>query len=189
VSGVGLPHRPAPADESQRPPDIKTARLNLVVLLPEEIEALIEGDTARAGRLAGMTFPLGWPDDAAARQGLEWHLRHLRADRAQRAWRIRVMVEHETSLVVGSVNLKGPPDAEGDVEIGWGVNEDRRRRGYAFEAAAATMTWAAGQAGVRLVSATIPETNLPSQALAQKLGMIRRGDLRRTLPLWVRPIV
>jgi hypothetical protein len=35
----------------------------------------------------------------------------------------RVVVERATSLVVGSVNLKGPPDGDGDVEVGWGISE------------------------------------------------------------------
>jgi ribosomal-protein-alanine N-acetyltransferase len=171
----------------ERPPAIETARLRLLVLLPKEIEALIEGDTTRASQLAEVTFPVGWPDDVEARQGLTWHLRHLRADVAPRPWRIRVIVEQATNVVVGSVNMKGPPDARGDVEIGWGVNEDRRRRGYAFEATAAVMGWAASQPGVHRFSATIPDDNVSSQALARKLGMARTRELRRELPLWVRP--
>jgi len=169
-----------------RPPVIETARLSLVVLLPSEIEALIQGDTKRATQLAGATFPSAWPEDAEAQEGLTWHLRHLRADAAQQAWRIRVMVERESGVVVGSINLKGPPNAHGDVEIGWGVNEDRRRRGYAFEAASAVLKWAACEPGVRVFSATIPEDNVSSQELAKKLGMARTSETRRGLPVWIR---
>jgi len=95
-----------------RPPVIEAARLRLLVLLPGEIEALIDGDTAGASQLAMVTFPLGWPEDTEARQGLDWHLKHLRADAAQRVWRIRVMVERDTGVVVGSVNMKGPQTCE-----------------------------------------------------------------------------
>ena len=174
-------------DSEERPPIIETARLSLVVLLPNEIDALIAGDTRRAGELVGVTFPDGWPQEEAPRSGLPWHLKHLRADVRQRAWRIRVIVERETGVVVGSVNMKGPPDEGGDVEIGWGVSEDRRRRGYAFEATAAVIGWAARQPGVESVSATIPETNLVSQRLARKLGMTMTSQSRGDLPLWRRP--
>jgi RimJ/RimL family protein N-acetyltransferase len=126
-----------------RPAVIETTRLSLMVLLPSEIEALIDGDTERAGQLVGARFPAVWPKHMEAKEGLPWHLQYLRADAAQQEWRIRVMVERESGVVVGSINLKGPPDAHGDVEIGWGVNEDRRRRGYAFEATTAVLEWAA----------------------------------------------
>jgi ribosomal-protein-alanine N-acetyltransferase len=172
----------------ERPPLIETQRLRLLVLLPREIEALIAGDTAGAGRLASVTFASRWPEEPAARQGLPWHLSFLRSDPAQRLWRIRVMVERQTGEVVGSTSFKGPPDERGDVEIGWGVNENRRRRGYAFEAAAGVLAWAARQDGVRIVSATIPDDNEPSRRLAEKLGMVRTSDRRRELPVWIRAV-
>ena len=145
---------------------------------------MIRGDTENAGRLAGATFPPGWPERVEAREGLSWHLRHLVGDAAQHAWRIRVIVERDSGIVVGSINLKGPPDAHGDVEVGWGVNDDRQRRGYALEATTAVLTWAAAQPGVRRFSATIPVANVPSQELAKKLGMTRTAEIRRNLPVW-----
>lgn len=170
---------------SSRPAAIESARLRLIVLLPQEMEALIGGDTARASQLTGATFPAGWPEAIDVREGLPWHMMHLMADPAQQAWRVRVIVERDTNLVVGGISLKGPPDTLGDVEIGWGVNADRRRRGYAFEAAVAVMRWAAGQPGVRQFSATIPKDNVASQALARKLGMRSGGEFRGNLQLWV----
>ena len=172
-----------------RPPAVETPRLRLVVLLSEEIRALIAGDAERAGRSAGVRFPAGWPDDPDAHEGLPWHLRHLEASESELPWRIRVIVEPGAGAVgrvVGSINLKGPPDGAGDVEIGWGVDRDRRRRGYALEAAAAVMAWVARQPGVLSLSATIPEDNLASQRLAAKLGLVITSEERRGLPLWLR---
>ena len=167
-----------------RPQAIETERLQLLALLPTEIEALVAGDVERAGMLAGARFPVGFPHDAAARSGLSWHLHHLRADATEAPWRIRVMVELASGIVIGSINAKGPPDPLGDVEIGWGTSATHRRRGYAFEATAAVIRWAAVQPGVRLVSARIPDDNEPSRALATKLGMLRTTVLRDELPVW-----
>jgi len=111
----------------ERPARIETPRLFLVVLLPQEIRALIDGDTERASQLAGVSFPVGWPEENEAREGLPWHLEQLEANGRHRAWRIRVVVERVTGTVVGSVNLKGPPDEEGDIEIGWGITQGWRR--------------------------------------------------------------
>src|SRR5215510_1763913 len=161
---------------SARPADIDTARLRLVVLLPDEIRALIAGDTERASRLAAVGFPPGWPEGDDAREGLPWHLRHLEAHEQHRAWRIRVVVERATGTVVGSINLKGPPDDTGDVEIGWGISESHRRRGYALEAALGVIDWVVRQPGATSLSATIDDDNVASQELAAKLGLVRTSD-------------
>ncbi|PYV46421.1 MAG: hypothetical protein DMG92_18090 [Acidobacteria bacterium] len=121
----------------QRPMDIQTERLVLRVSLPDEIEWLLAGESRRLELANGFKYP---PDDPNLGIDLEWHLRELRADPTQLPWRIRLIVEHSSNTVIGSINLKGPPDAEGDVEIGWGLNEGYRGQGYATEAAAAAMS-------------------------------------------------
>jgi len=166
---------------SQRPANIETERLLLVTLLQAEIEALIAGDAARVELQTGFKFP---PDDPNRGVDLAWHLTALRADPNQLPWRIRVIVERSSNTVVGSINLKGPPDAAGAVEIGWGLNGDARGKGYATEASAAVVEWVFEQAGVASVIATIPDGNYASQRLAARLGFVRTGSLRRSLPIW-----
>lgn len=164
-----------------RPPRIETPRLLLVSLVSDDIEALIAGDLERFARLTGFTFP---PENAKLGTDLQWHLNAILADHRQLPWRIRVIVERRSNRVVGSINLKGPPDSDGDVEIGWGVVESARGQGYATEAAAAVINWAAQQAGVKSISATVPEDNAASQRVAARLGLVETADKRRNLPLW-----
>ena len=163
----------------QRPPNIQTERLLLVALMPEDIEALIARDFGRFAALSGFRFPPDNPDIG----DLAWHLRAIRADERHLPWRMRVIVERSSKTVVGSINLKGPPSA-GDVEIGWGLIEEVRGRGYATEASAAVIQWARQQAGVSSISATIPDDNYSSQRLAKRLGLTRTSETRRDLPLW-----
>ena len=67
------------------------------------------------------------------------------------------MVEAATGATVGSCGFKGPPDAQGVVEIAYAVDPDYRGRGYAKESAAALVEFAFG-AGARVVRAhTKPE--------------------------------
>jgi RimJ/RimL family protein N-acetyltransferase len=165
----------------QRPPNIETERLLLVALVPEDIEVLIAGDLERVSLLTGFTF---LPEDPKLGVDLSWHLRALQADSNQLSWRIRVIVERCSNTVVGSINLKGPPSPDGDVEIGWGLIENARRKGYATEASAAVINWVVQQPGINSISATIPDDNYPSQRLAAKLGLIRTGENRRDRPLW-----
>jgi RimJ/RimL family protein N-acetyltransferase len=156
-----------------------------VALVPEEIEALIARDSGRFAALSGFRFP---PDHPTIGD-LLWHLRAIRADDRHLPWRIRVIVDRSSKTVVGSINLKGPPSTTGDVEIGWGLFENVRGRGYATEASAAVIKWAEQQPGVSSISATIPDDNYPSQRLAQRLGLIRANETRRNLPLWKRDVV
>src|ERR1043166_3943872 len=111
----------------ERPPTIQTVRLRLIVLLPAEIETIIAGDLNRANQSAGLLFPSGWPDDIELKEGLPLHLHHIRTDAAQIPWRIRAIVERVSNSVVGSINLKGPPNENCDVEIGWGVTTTRQK--------------------------------------------------------------
>jgi len=161
---------------------LRTERLVLIPATPEQIRALIADDYARAASLLGCDVPLGWPTDRDAREGLSWHLAAIDDDPAQRLWRIRFVIE--SGALIGSINLKGPPSLDGDVEIGWGIVPAARRRGFATEATRAVIAWALASARVRRVSATIPEDNEPSQAVGRRLGMRPTGETRRGLPLW-----
>jgi RimJ/RimL family protein N-acetyltransferase len=166
---------------TQRPEDIQTERLILSVLMPDEIDALLAGDIPYVEQAMGLRYPL---DDPNRGVDLNWHLRSMRADSNQIPWRIRVIVERSSNTVIGSINGKGPPDDRGDFEIGWGLNQDAQGKGYASEAAAAVVQWAFQQPGVCSVSATIPDDNIASQQVAQRLGFTRTVEIRRGLPIW-----
>jgi len=165
---------------SERPENIETERLFLLCLMPEEIESIVSGDLERLSLLTGVCFRA---DDPKLGVDWSWHLNALRADCNEVAWRVRVIVERSSSTVVGSINLKGQP-IDGDVEIGWGLNDDARRKGYATEASAAVIRWVGQQAGVSSISATVPDDNYPSQRVAARLGLVRTSQTRRGLPLW-----
>lgn len=170
---------------NERPANIETEHLLLVNLMTEEIECLMAGDAERAALLIGFAFP---PDDPNRGVDLSWHLRALQADCSQLSWRIRVIVERSSKTVVGSINLKGPPDMDGDVEIGWGLNEDARGKGYATEASAGVIDWVGKQPGTATISATIPDDNYASQRVAARLGLSRTNQTRHSLPLWRRAL-
>jgi RimJ/RimL family protein N-acetyltransferase len=169
---------------NERPANIETERLFLVCLLPDEIESIISGDIDRVSLLTGVCFQA---DDPKMGIDWSWHLKALRADCNQLPWRVRVIVERSSNTVVGSINLKGQP-IDGDVEVGWGLNDDARGLGYATEASLAVIHWVGQQTGVSSVSATVPDDNYPSQRVAGRLGLMRTSETRRGLPLWRRTL-
>jgi len=149
---------------------ISTERLDVTVATTEVVEALLAGPSAAEAAL-GTRLAEGWLDDPDVQDGLRIHLVHLRRDPSEAPWRVRLITLRTERLVVGSVNMKGPPGPDGTADIGWGVSPAYRGHGIAREAARALLSWALGQPGVRRVTARIQPTNTPSIRLARHLGM------------------
>jgi RimJ/RimL family protein N-acetyltransferase len=81
-------------------------------------------------------------------------------------------------LVVGTGGAKGPPDASGEIEIGYGVAPSFRNCGIGT-AGAELVVRDAFERGVKRVLATTRPDNLPSWRLLERLGFQRDGEMRR----------
>ena len=74
-------------------------------------------------------------------------------------------------VVIGDCGAFTWPDERGVVEIGYGLAEPFRRKGYATEAVAAMCTWLRGEAGGKVITATsVDPQNEASRRLLEKLG-------------------
>jgi [ribosomal protein S5]-alanine N-acetyltransferase len=83
----------------------------------------------------------------------------------------------ETGAVVGSAGFKGPPDADGVVEIAYGIDTEHRGKGYATEAANAMTAYAFSSGLVRTVRAhTKPESDASKRVLS-KCGFRNIGEV------------
>jgi [ribosomal protein S5]-alanine N-acetyltransferase len=94
-----------------------------------------------------------------------------------------VVVERESAIVVGSIGLKGWPDAAGSVEIGYGICPARRKRGYASEAAQALLGRLFERGDVVTITAECEAANTGSIKVLEKAGMRRIGE-KDGLILW-----
>lgn len=77
---------------------------------------------------------------------------------------------------IGYCGIKPGPDdtpIAAQPEIGWGIAPDCWRRGYAREAAAASLEWAWANTDWQLVAAITTPANVPSWKLMERLGMAR----------------
>jgi len=83
----------------------------------------------------------------------------------------------ETGEFVGDCGLT-PQEVEGvtDVEVGYHVRADRQGHGYATEAAAACHDHARDVLGVSRLIAIIHPENVPSQRVAEKIGLRYERD-------------
>jgi RimJ/RimL family protein N-acetyltransferase len=81
-----------------------------------------------------------------------------------------------TEAVIGGCAYKGPPDADGVVEIAYGINPEYRERGYAKEAAAALVAFALG-AGAQVIRAHTKPENGASGGVLAACGFRRIGEV------------
>jgi [ribosomal protein S5]-alanine N-acetyltransferase len=153
------------------PTRIETPRLQLV-LLPAVGAAALPGDRAAVERLIEARLPDGWPLPDLLDILPIW----AAARPEDEPFGIWLIVERATNTVAGDIGFHGPPDADGRVEVGFSVLPDRRRRGYASEAARAIVEWAVVQPAVREVVARSDVDNVASARTLTAAGFRRLGE-------------
>jgi RimJ/RimL family protein N-acetyltransferase len=79
-------------------------------------------------------------------------------------------------LAIGGAGFHGPPDEDGEVEVGYGVIPAVRRNGYATEALRGLLEFAAAR-GVAVVRGTADRANEESQRV-MVAGLPRRPSCR-----------
>jgi uncharacterized repeat protein (TIGR04076 family) len=89
-----------------------------------------------------------------------------------------LLVLEEEKRIVGGMGFKGPADERGEVEIGYGTNDDDRNQGYMTEAVTGVVAWALDQPAIRSVRAETANTNVASMRVLNKVGFtpIRATD-------------
>lgn len=93
-------------------------------------------------------------------------------------WRFGfAVVPKGAGVVVGTAAFKGPPDADGTVEIAYGIAPSFGGRGFASAAAAALFRFATQVPAVRRVRAHTLPSNPASQRVLTKCGFHRLGEV------------
>jgi RimJ/RimL family protein N-acetyltransferase len=83
------------------------------------------------------------------------------------------VIHRQSGRWIGRVGPWKPEGWPGD-EVGWGILREFEGQGYAYEASVATIDWAFDVLGWSNVIHCIPEANVRSTALAQRLGSTRQ---------------
>ena len=87
-----------------------------------------------------------------------------------------MIVDRERNIAVGTISFHAPPDSRGMLEIGLGIAEEERGKGYAQEALAAMWGWAIRQENVRFLRYTVSPANAPSMAIIRNFGFPLIGE-------------
>jgi [ribosomal protein S5]-alanine N-acetyltransferase len=158
---------------------IHTPRLDLVLMSPALMRALLASDWDQAGQLLGALIPEEW-------RGEDWQWLGQRPDQAEAdlsvvPWLPRVMLLRAADsgarqpVVVGEAGFHGPPGGDGRAEFGYMVVAGYRRMGYAEEASRALVAWATAEHRITRFRTTVSPDNTPSLNLIRKLGFVQVG--------------
>jgi RimJ/RimL family protein N-acetyltransferase len=102
------------------------------------------------------------------------HLAYLAGHWVLRGFGPWAVEERDTGELVGRVGLLCPEGWPG-LEVGWLVTRSHWGRGYAVEAARASMDWARAELGAGHLISLIADENERSARVAEKLGMALEG--------------
>lgn len=146
-------------------------------------------DADWAGFWAGTNTPavmrwLGGPIGEDAMAAVRARLEGYQSDHGHTFWALE---RKEDAAILGFCGLKRCTDEAGplgEIEIGWRLREDAWGKGYAREAAAASLDLAFDHFGAQQVVALTVEGNTASWGLMRRLGMERRPDLDFEASAW-----
>ncbi len=154
---------------------ITTARLELVPATAELLRAALEGQDAMALALRA-AVPPSWPPESLDDAALEFVLAKVAEDPEVAPWWMYFVLlpggGSTQRALIGTAGSKGPPSADGTVEVGYGIATEFRRQGYASEATLALVAQAFRNPAVtRVIAETLP-------SLAPSIGVLRKCGFR-----------
>ncbi|MEX2238753.1 MAG: GNAT family N-acetyltransferase [Dehalococcoidia bacterium] len=155
-------------------PIIRSQRLELRPMTPPFIEALLEDRRADAEALLNLKLT-GPRPDAGDEHWLRLRLGQLRADPTWQWWLGRAVVLPEIGEMIGHAGFHEPPREGGELEFGYSIFPEHRRKGYATEVSLALMDWARSAKGISRFVLSISPDNEPSLSVARKLGFEPTG--------------
>lgn len=154
-------------------PSLRTERLELRPGSATALRAALESNDALAEALE-VTVPGSWPPELYDQDAIRWSLAQL-GDRPDGGpygvyYLIRRPDETTKGALIGVGGFKGPPNAKGEVELGYGVVPEFQRQGYATEAVRAWVALAFANPAIHtVVGQTLPSL-VPSIGVLEKAG-------------------
>ena len=162
--------------------NIETERLTLMPITLYITKGLLDGDKSVLGKY-GLKADDQWPtaDDYDI---LPILYQSLKKDREPSGFETWMIVNKTDRRVIGDIGFYRKPDEHGAVEIGFGMAEGERGKGYASEALAAMMDWLCAHAKVKTVKASCHTQNLTSARMLKKAGL-KETNRDKELIHWV----
>jgi len=86
------------------------------------------------------------------------------------------LISKSDNKMIGDLCFVGEPDANGEIEIGYGTYEAFRGKGFMTEAVARIIDWAKAQDGVKTITASTEVDNVASYSVLEKNNFIKVAE-------------
>ena len=148
-------------------------KIELALLSASVLEALNAGSIDRASAEFGRPLPPTFLDHETI---WGYRIAQVREDPSILRWLVRAVIDADTQDIVGHAGFHGPPDDSGMVEIGYTIEPNFRRRGYARATIAALIDYATSDPAVTRVRASISPDNEASMATIRPFSFVQVGE-------------
>ncbi|WP_286928058.1 GNAT family N-acetyltransferase [Flavobacterium sp. UBA4197] len=112
---------------------ITTERLFLIPFTRSVAMDVLEGNCTELHNL-GIHIADGWPDDDVM-ETLPKIINNLQLSGYPTGFESWMIIKQDDMCIIGDVGFKGIPNAQGEIDLGYGIIRQQRKKGYAFEAA------------------------------------------------------
>lgn len=160
-----MPQAPDRIVESGGGVTIVAANLSLIAIALDGV-ALAEA--------LGVDEPLSWPPEYNGPEMFAWVRALMARHPGEPAYATWFIIG--AGRLCGTAGFKGPPDAEGSVEIGYSVVQGDRRKGFATQTVALLTTRAFADPRVTTIKAETLPAGLASQQVLLKSGFVPAGS-------------
>ncbi|MFJ7934444.1 GNAT family N-acetyltransferase [Sporosarcina sp. NPDC096371] len=149
--------------------ELNTERLRLIPLSAENLDSLINNPKKMEQSLSLIETDRFL--DLELKQALEIRLSKLLVDEKNYIWYTNwLIVEKDKNSSVGGIMLKGLPNENGEVIIGYYTLTEYQGNGYMTETISNMKNWLLDQSDVKYVIADTEKDNIPSHRVLEKSG-------------------
>lgn len=149
--------------------NIHTDRLMLVPVTLEITKSLIDGNSKEIEKL-GIKTDKKWPTEDTM-DILPIINKSLEKDKIPSGFETWMIVKKDNMQVIGDIGFHGKPNEKGEAEVGYGLVEHERGKGFGYESLNAIMNWLSFQESVKVIKAECLINNKPSARILEKVGM------------------
>lgn len=154
---------------------IETPRLDLHHVSAEDLITLFE-DPEDLSIYGGRPYSNPHRQLMDDKGPLAWRVPQVKQDPALNSWFVRWVVLRSSGEIVGSTSFHGAPDSTGMIEIGLGIHEASRDKGYAKETLLGMWRWVLKDQRVKTLRYSVSVTNAPSIRVIDSFGFHYKSE-------------